>query len=359
MGAHDNAERVTNPLHPALSRMGMKYVLLALGISAFAIALATEALKNWEPIEVVSEAVVQKVFAAIGPGQGELSPDARATSESPSDGSGAHAAAASLVEPSVASVVPTVAKRSKIVSTDQAVPAGVLFGVGDRLKVAFYERVEVEEDKWGRSSSASALRGVLQRLELSGEYAVQDDGTISVPLLGSIPVANRSAQQVHADLVEAFDQLLGRNGLVNILSLERSPIYVLGPVKNPGSFKYVPGMTILHAIALSGGLDRGTSEPWQKIGAVRQAERRDGPRGRGSEDWSEVMPASELVNGFISMDNPVGTQPGRRGPPVAQRSPVGGRVKSFKPPLPPQLGPRERACPFPQKDWEHWHGAVK
>jgi protein involved in polysaccharide export with SLBB domain len=95
-------------------------------------------------------------------------------------------------------------------------------------------------------------------------------------LLGFIPVANRSAQQVQADLVETFDRLLGRKGLVNILSLERSPIYVLGPVKNPGSFKYAPGMTILHAIALAGGLDQGQSEPWQKIEAVRETQKRGG-----------------------------------------------------------------------------------
>jgi protein involved in polysaccharide export with SLBB domain len=153
-------------------------------------------------------------------------------------------------------------------------PAAGLFVVGDRLKLAFYERVDVEEDKWGRSSSASALRGILQRPELSGEYAVQEDGTISVPLLGSIPVANRSAQQLQNGLLESFNQLLGRKGTVNILSVERSPIYVMGPAKNPGSFKYVPGMTVLHAIALAGGLDRGTNEPWQKIEAVREIQKR-------------------------------------------------------------------------------------
>jgi hypothetical protein len=95
-------------------------------------------------------------------------------------------------------------------------------------------------------------------------------------LLGSIPVANRSAQQAHADLAKNFEQLLGRKGLVNILSLERSPIYVLGPVKNPGWFKYAPGMTILHAIALAGGLDRGASDPWQKIEVVREIQKRSG-----------------------------------------------------------------------------------
>lgn len=223
-------------------------------------------------VENVSGAVVQKVSAAIDSWQEQPGHPTAEPSRAIVSGPGASAAA--LVGPSVVPAVPTSAERPKTLSKTPGMPTGALFGVGDRLKVAFYERVDVEEDKWGGASSA--LRGILQRPELSGEYIVQEDGTISVPLLGSIPVAKRSTQQVQADLVETFNQLLGREGLVNILPLERPPIYVLGPVKNPGSFKYAPGMTILHAIALAGGLDRAESQPWQKIEAVRETQKRSG-----------------------------------------------------------------------------------
>ncbi|MER8887143.1 polysaccharide biosynthesis/export family protein [Mesorhizobium sp. M0816] len=253
-------------------------------------------------VQDVSGAVAQKVSAAIDSWQEQpvqamaepsraivSGPDASAatfversavpavpTSAEPPKilSTGPDASAAALVERTVVPAVPTSAERPKTLSNAPGMPTGALFGVGDRLKVAFYERVDVEEDKWGGASSA--LHGILQRPELSGEYIVQEDGTISLPLLGSIPVANRSTQQVQADLVETFDQLLGRKGLVNILPLERPPIYVLGPVKNPGSFKYAPGMTVLHAIALAGGLDRAESEPWQKIEAVRETQKRSG-----------------------------------------------------------------------------------
>ncbi|MER8406076.1 polysaccharide biosynthesis/export family protein [Mesorhizobium sp. M1307] len=253
-------------------------------------------------VQDVSGAMVQKMSAAIDSRQGQPAhataepsraivsgPDASAvapversavpavpTSAEPPKtlNTGQDASTAALVERPVVPAVPTSAERPKTLSTAPGMPTGALFGVGDRLKVAFYERVDVEEDKWGGASSA--LHGILQRPELSGEYFVQEDGTISMPLLGSIPVANRSTQQVQADLAEIFNQLLGRKGLVNILPLERPPIYVLGPVKNPGSFKYAPGMTILHAIALAGGLDRAESEPWQKIEAVRETQKRSG-----------------------------------------------------------------------------------
>jgi exopolysaccharide production protein ExoF len=153
-------------------------------------------------------------------------------------------------------------------------PVGIPFGIGDRLKITFYERLASEDEKWGRS--ASALRGIQQ--QLNGEYAVQEDGTISVPLLGSIPVAAKSEQMVQGDLADAFEKVLGRNSIVNVMLLERPPVYVLGPVKNPGSFKYVPGMTVLHILALAGGLDRdrGSNEPWQKIEAVREIQKRSG-----------------------------------------------------------------------------------
>jgi exopolysaccharide production protein ExoF len=273
MDAQRNSEPVTPSLPEAAPRRGMKPLLLVLGVSGIAV-LGAGAVKNREPVEVVSQAMVQKVLAAIGAPHDQ---PAQATAQSSLGAVPApDAPAATLVEPSAAPAASTIAKRPKTVSTAPDALAGGLLAVGDRLKVAFYERVDVDEDKWGRTSSASALRSILQRPELSGEYTVQEDGTISVPLLGSIPVANRSAQQVHADLVETFEQLLGRKGLVNILSLERLPIYVLGPVKNPGSFKYVPGMTILHAIALAGGLDRGAGDPWQKIEAVREIQKRSG-----------------------------------------------------------------------------------
>ena len=75
--------------------------------------------------------------------------------------------------------------------------------------------------------------GVQQRPELSGDYTVSDDGTITVPLLGSVKVAGLTSGEIQKALSESFGDILGRNGLVNILSVERSPIYVLGPVKNP------------------------------------------------------------------------------------------------------------------------------
>jgi polysaccharide biosynthesis/export protein ExoF len=277
----------SSPKAPAAAaRRGMKLFLrtvavvgLAVGLFGLA-ALGTAAVKKKERIEGDPGAMAQKAFAAVGqpvqvqPQQIAVSPSQQVDSTPDTSGS---VATNPTLSATAGSTVPTVAEPPKTVSTALDAPsalAGRSFGIGDRLKVTFYERLDVEEDKWGRTSSA--LRGIQQRPELSGEYTVDEDGTISLPLLGAIPIANRSLQQVQAAMMESFEQLLDHKGMVNVALLERSPIYVLGPVKNPGSYKYVPGATILHAIAVAGGLDRGTSDPWQKVEAVREIQKRSG-----------------------------------------------------------------------------------
>jgi exopolysaccharide production protein ExoF len=284
---HSSKPTPPSPKAPwASSRQRMKSSLRAIGVFGLAAGvfwLATlEAgkVKNRERVESDSGTAVQKAFAIIGqPDQAQADQAtarfSRWTVSAP--GAPVRVATAPSVDPSAAPAAPTIAEPPKTVSTAPAALVGGSFGVGDRLKIAFYERVDVEEDKWGRTSSA--LRSIQQRPELSGEYSVQEDGTISVPLLGAIPVANRSAQQVHDAMADTFEHLLGGKGMVNVVLLERSPIYVLGPVKNPGSFKYVPGATVLHAIAVAGGIDRGTSDPWQKLEAVREIQKRSGAAG--------------------------------------------------------------------------------
>jgi protein involved in polysaccharide export with SLBB domain len=146
--------------------------------------------------------------------------------------------------------------------------------IGDKLKIGFYERMESEEEKWGKQRS---LRPAFQqRMELSGDYTVNDEGMISVPLVGSFPVTKRSVQKLEVALANAAQAVTGRKGFVTIAAVEQQPVYILGPVKNPGAYKYAPGMTVLHAVALAGGLERAPTDPWQRIEAVRETGKRHG-----------------------------------------------------------------------------------
>ena len=95
---------------------------------------------------------------------------------------------------------------------------------------------------------------------VGGEYTVGADGAISVPFAGSIPTAGHSASEVAGLVAKALQHSLSLPTMpdVAIDVLRRGPVYVLGGVETPGKVDFVPGMTAIEAISLSGGFYRGS-----------------------------------------------------------------------------------------------------
>jgi polysaccharide biosynthesis/export protein ExoF len=173
---------------------------------------------------------------------------------------------------------------------------------GDRVKLAFYELLQSTDEKWGadRQRTQEPKNGVQLRAEFSQEYLVQEDGTISIPILGTFTLAG---QEVSAPLVQvdcAFGAFLGKQGYVNIVSVTRQPIYVVGRVKNSGAFDYTPGMSVLHAVALAGGFDKAPFEPWQVVDLARNAQVL-----QGSLDRVSRMVARMVVIEAARSDDPI------------------------------------------------------
>lgn len=152
---------------------------------------------------------------------------------------------------------------------------GRAVAAGDKWRLSFFERLDADEDRWQASSGKgrNVPRGFHLRGELSGEYEIGQDGTLSLPILGSFDAAGRPEELVRKEIGAAFERLIERPGYVNILSIERRPVQVIGPVKNPGTFRFVEGMTAMHLIASAGGLQAREVEPWQRLEAGREFER--------------------------------------------------------------------------------------
>jgi polysaccharide export outer membrane protein len=105
--------------------------------------------------------------------------------------------------------------------------------------------------------------------ELKQRVPIQLDGTISFPLLGTLPVAGLSPAEVQAKVqamlaAKVFRQRTsdGRENSVTIepdevtaTIVEYRPIYINGDVSRPGEQAYRPLMTVRQAVALSGGYD--------------------------------------------------------------------------------------------------------
>ncbi len=112
--------------------------------------------------------------------------------------------------------------------------------------------------------------------DLSGEFEVSGAGVVSLPLIGAVPAQGNSIKQLE-DLVEAklADGYL-RNPRVTIEVLNYRPFYVMGEVKEPGSYPYVSGMTVLNAVALAGGFTYRADE--DDIRLIRSSDRSERER---------------------------------------------------------------------------------
>lgn len=162
-------------------------------------------------------------------------------------------------------------------STPQAQPAAsevvaTTYAVGDRLRVSIFEQLDVPQTG-ANQRSRDAMRAFYQRVDLGGEYSVEADGTLNLPRLGRIAVAGRSVTDVRQDISAALQKETGRLGDVHVAILERQPVYVVGDVRQPGSFRFVPGMIAVQAIALAGGTEQTFARGLTPVDASRERER--------------------------------------------------------------------------------------
>lgn len=96
--------------------------------------------------------------------------------------------------------------------------------------------------------------------ELTGEYRINPDNTISVPGLGRISVLGRTPAELEAILAERATKVTGREAFITLEVAEYKPVFVSGYVTRPGSIPWKPGMSVLHAVTLMGGVFRATQE---------------------------------------------------------------------------------------------------
>lgn len=99
---------------------------------------------------------------------------------------------------------------------------------------------------------------VLGRADLSGNFTLRSDGTISMHVIGATEAAGLTEAELE-DRLEA--RLAGEMQLpasVTVWVDSWRPVYVLGGVVAPGAFDYRLGMTVEQAVALAGGYDMGT-----------------------------------------------------------------------------------------------------
>lgn len=103
-------------------------------------------------------------------------------------------------------------------------------GAGDRVRVSVYNEPS-----------------------LTGEFWVNPDGTISLPLIGNVPASNRPVSEIAGDAQSRFADGYLRDPKVAMEVVVFRPFYILGEVASPGQYPFVTGLTAMNAVALAKG----------------------------------------------------------------------------------------------------------
>lgn len=100
---------------------------------------------------------------------------------------------------------------------------------------------------------------VFEEPALSGEFSVNEDGSIRLPLVGNVQVDGLTEDELATRLKQTLEEgLLQRASVtVEILEFRSRPISVLGAVRTPGSLNFPGRLTLLEALTAAGGLAEG------------------------------------------------------------------------------------------------------
>ncbi|WJR67047.1 polysaccharide biosynthesis/export family protein [Neorhizobium sp. CSC1952] len=92
---------------------------------------------------------------------------------------------------------------------------------------------------------------------LTGLFPVSVDGTIGYPILGNVPVLDKTVDEIGAQIGRDLAPHLA-NRSVAVAVKEYAPIFIIGDVQKPGKYEYRPGMIVLELFSLGGGLREPT-----------------------------------------------------------------------------------------------------
>lgn len=95
---------------------------------------------------------------------------------------------------------------------------------------------------------------------LSGEYVVNDKGTIGLPMVGEITAAGKTITQLRDELTATLGREYVRNPQLNLDVVTYRPIYILGEVQNPGEYAYTDKMSVYALVAKAGGFTYRANE---------------------------------------------------------------------------------------------------
>lgn len=146
-----------------------------------------------------------------------------------------------------------------------AAPGGYRLGPGDELRVV-----------------------VIGLDAMNSNYRVDDTGMIALPMLNPINVDGKTVREAEAligDNIRARNIVIDPRVSAQVQTYR--PFFITGEVQRPGQYPYVPGMSLMSAVAIAGGY---TFRADTKGATITRASR----KGRAAQD-TPVLPGDTIL----------------------------------------------------------------
>ncbi len=95
---------------------------------------------------------------------------------------------------------------------------------------------------------------------LTGEYQVNDDGSVAVPLIGNVPAAQAPLTALRDAIQARLAAGYLKDPRVSVEVTTYRPYYILGEVNKPGQYPFVVNLRLDQAVAAAGGFTYRANE---------------------------------------------------------------------------------------------------
>lgn len=131
-------------------------------------------------------------------------------------------------------IAPSFARAQPVAATVPTVASNVVaeyrLGAGDKVRVITF----------GEES-------------LTGEFYVSGAGKVSLPLVGEVDAAGKTAQEFQRAVETSLKDGFLKDPKVSVEVLTYRPFYILGEVQKPGEYPYTNALTVQNAVATANG----------------------------------------------------------------------------------------------------------
>lgn len=116
---------------------------------------------------------------------------------------------------------------------------------------AAVQALEAREYRLGSGDQVRII--VFDEPDLSGEFLVDGEGAVSLPLIGEVRAEGRTVREFQVAVAETLRSGYLNDPRVSVEVLNFRPYYILGEIENAGEYPYTDGLTVMNAVATAGG----------------------------------------------------------------------------------------------------------